>query len=425
MAQEISLLFDLGLVLVAGTIFGLIAKELKQPLLIGYVVAGIIIGPSVLKLISDLDIISVLSQLGVAFLLFAIGMEINFSKLSKLKKVLILGGIAQVGITVAVVMLFGGILGLSTIESVYLGLIVAFSSSVVAVKILTDTKQVDSLEGKLIIGFALVQDMLAVFMLPFIQNPETIFSVSHVFTLLSGFAMLLVSAYLLSKVVFPRFADRAVKSQEIFYLTVISSCFVFIFLSDFFNFPFAVGAFIGGVVLGRIRYSHEAKHSVEYLADMFGSVFFVSLGLGLNMHPEILSSPIFIMLILVVFILNPIILTSIGLIAGYGLRTSLTVGLALFQASEFSFILAQQGLELGHLTQEIFDMVVLLVLLSMMATPYMVELNGSIHSTVAKHFGRFKERFRFFERKVKRIQTIEHEELLDNHIITREIKVKN
>ncbi len=414
MVQEFTLLFDLGLVLVAGTIFGFLARELKQPLIVGYILAGLAIGPLALQLINDYSVIGVLSELGVAFLLFAIGMEIDFSKLSRYKKPVVIGGISQVLITTAIVGFGFPFFGLSFLESVYLGLIVAFSSSVIAIKILTDSKQLNSLEGKLIVGYALVQDLLAVLLLPLLENPQTIFSPQALFSLLAGFAALVITGVVLSRFVFPRVTNEAAKNHEIFFLTTVSSCFLFIFLSNILQFPLAVGAFIGGLALSRIPFNLEAQNSVHYIRDLFGTVFFVALGLQLK---ALVFSPLFVMLLLVVFVLNPIVFLGISLLQGFGLQTGLGIALALFQASEFSFILARQGLELGQVSQGVFDVAVWVILLSMIATPYMVSLQKPIRDFLVKYFFGLRKNWFFFERRVKELQKVPREELLFDHII--------
>lgn len=414
MVQEFTLLFDLGLVLVAGTVFGFIARELKQPLLVGYILAGLVIGPLGLHLIGDYAVISVLSELGVAFLLFAVGMEIDFSKLSRFKSVILVGGIAQVVLTTLIAALAVFAVGFAWLESVYLGLIVAFSSSVIAVKILTDSKQLNSLEGKLIIGYALVQDLLAVILLPLLQNPATLFSVQTFAPLIAGFAVLIVTGFVLSKWVFPRVTTEAAKNQEVFFLTTVSSCFVFVFLSNWMGFPLAVGAFIGGLALGRIPFNLEAQNSVHYIRDLFGTVFFVSLGLQLKV---LALSPLFWILLGIVFVLNPLIFTVLNLLLGFGLQTSLTVGLALFQASEFSFILGRQGLELGQLSQSAFDTSVWVILLSMILTPYMVRFNRPLYRLFSKIISRFRGYLFFFERRVSGLQNLPPQDQLSDHIV--------
>ncbi|MDO8625107.1 MAG: cation:proton antiporter, partial [Candidatus Diapherotrites archaeon] len=282
MVAELGLLFDFGLVLVAGTVFGFLARELKQPLLVGYIIAGLIIGPLGFQLISDSNAILSLAELGVAFLLFAVGMEIDFSKLAQYKKPILIGGFLQVAITSVIVSLALRFFALPFLESVYVGLIVAFSSSVIAVKLLTDSRQLNSLEGKLIIGYALVQDLLAVVLMPLLAHPESVFSPGALVMLLASFVVLVLTGYILGKFVFPRVTTEAAKSQEVFFLTMVSSCFLFIFLSKSLGFPLAVGAFIGGLALGRIPFNLEAQNSVHYLRDLFGTVFFVALGLQLK-----------------------------------------------------------------------------------------------------------------------------------------------
>ncbi|MFH0955194.1 MAG: cation:proton antiporter [Candidatus Micrarchaeota archaeon] len=413
MVAELVLLSDLGLIVLAGTLFAFVFRQLKQPLIAGYIVAGLILGPLVLGVVSDFQTISALSELGVAFLLFGIGMEIDFSKLWEFKRTIVIGGILQVILTAVLVSGLMQFFGLALVESLYIGFIVAFSSTVIVVKILTDQKQLNSLEGKLIVGYALVQDLIAVLVLPVLANPAALTDPALFAGILLNLLFLFVLAWVLSRFVFPVITGAAAGTGELFYLTIMASFFVFAETSILLNFSLAASAFVGGLALGRIRFNLEAQSIIRNVRDLFATVFFVSLGLQLTLIPASANWLILGVMLAVVFVLNPLIFALINLYAGFGLRASIFIGFALAQASEFSFILASQGFKLGHITEPVYNLAVGTILISMIATPYMMKYSDS--------FARFLLRFipmhnRFFERRLSTLEQLPEREM-SGHIV--------
>ncbi|HLD59037.1 MAG TPA: cation:proton antiporter [archaeon] len=416
------LLFDLGIVILAGTVFAFIARALKQPLIVGYILAGIIIGPIFLNLIPDAQNIGALSELGIAFLLFAVGMQIDFSKIWQFKKTILLGGLAQISITALLVSGIMNFLGLPLIESVYIGLIVAFSSTAIVVKILSDSNRLASLEAKLIIGFALVQDMVAVIALPLLANPATFFSIDLAAKFLLGIVGLFLLAFVFSKKIFPVIMHASAKHQEVFYLTTVSVCFLFMFFAYAVDFSIAIGAFIGGLALARVSYSTEALSQIKYIRDLFATVFFVSLGIQLNLSVFQAQSLVFFPILLaIVFILNPLILYLITLYSGFGNKIAWFVGLSLAQASEFSFIIARQGLSLGQVSDSMYNIAIWVILISMVATPYLMNSSEAISGFFNRLFKKTRldaEKSRhFFARKLEKLNSLPSALELKNHII--------
>ncbi len=415
--MAVGLLFDLAAIIIAGTILAYAARYFKQPLLVAYIVAGIIIGPVGLHLINDYTTIAELSELGVAFLLFTVGMELDFSRMFEYKKIIFIGGILQVFVTAATVAAIMGFFAMKPIEAVYVGFILAFSSTVIVVKLLSSANQLNSLEGKLIIGYALVQDLVAVIVLPFLANPAAIANPAIFFDFFLRMLAMFLLAFVLSKIVMPRVLDYSAKSQEIFYLTTLSSCFAFIFLSQLFGFSIAVGGFIGGIAMARMPSNNEALSSIRYIRDLFATIFFVSLGMQFNII-SLSNLPLLIVLLLIVFVLNPIIFAVINLCAGFGARTSIFVGLALAQASEFSFVFASQGLKLSQISQSTFDISIFVILLSLVATPYLMQSTGLAYRIVS----RLKPLFsisdsEYFRRRIKKIELYPRESEKRQHII--------
>ncbi|MEM0360830.1 MAG: cation:proton antiporter, partial [Candidatus Diapherotrites archaeon] len=247
--MDLTLLFDLGVVLIFATICGCIARLFKQPLLIAYVFAGMLIGPLGLSLVTGRMEISILAELGVAFLLFMVGIQSDFKQLLKLKKIIFIGSLSQVVATTVITVFLVRFFGIGFIESVYLGLILAFSSTALVVKQLSSMNLVSTLHGRIIIGFALVQDAVAVFLLPVLADPKMLFSLSLVLDFLLGFSAIVLLAMVLNWLVLPKLLSKFSDSSELFYLILVSCCFGFILLSNLLNFSLVVGAFIGGLTL--------------------------------------------------------------------------------------------------------------------------------------------------------------------------------
>lgn len=402
--MDLTLLMDLGIVIVFGTVMGCIAKLLKQPMLIAYIVAGIIISPIGLALITSPIEIAILAELGVAFLLFTIGIQSNFGQLFKLKNAIIVGSFTQVTVTTGITLALMHLAGLGFIESLYLGLILAFSSTAIVVKQLSNMNLISTLHGRLIVGFALVQDTLAILLLPILAAQQTMFSFSLAGNLLLSFVVLAGLAILLNRIVLPRVLKRFEKTKELFYLILLSCCFAFIYLSNALNFSIVVGAFIGGLTLSALPYSKEASNRITGLRDFFATIFFVSLGMQASLAFFGLPIAILLLMFLVVYFLNPLIYFFISLASGLKSKSALFVGLALGQASEFSFILANQGFRLGQISPGLFSASILVITVSMASTPYFMEHNDGIYSflnKIGKHFFPAIYRTKFGKREKK------------------------
>ncbi len=416
MAAESLLLQDLGFIILAGTLVAFLFRKLNQPLIVAYIFAGLLVGPIGLGLIRDTANVGALAQLGVAFLLFALGMEIDFSKLWQFKKPVLLGGLGQIVLNTLVVAALVHWIGLGLMESIYAGFIVSFSSTVIVVKILSERKQLNSLEGRLIIGYALVQDLVAVLVLPLLANPSAISNAGLLVGILASLALLLLLGILLSKFVFPFLIRSSAKHPELFYLMVLSSFFFFTAVSLQLNFSLAAGAFIGGLALSRTTFSSEALSIIRNIRDLFATIFFVSLGMQLTLFPFQANFLVFLVMIGVIFILNPIIFTVVNLSEGFGLRVSLFIGLALAQASEFSFILASQGFALGQISESVYNIAIWTIIISMIATPYMINRADSLHNWIRRRL--VPKPIPFFRRRLEQLERLPPSaEPLENHIV--------
>jgi len=398
--EGIGLLLDLGLILLAATVFNYIARILKQPSLLAYIFAGIVIGPIVLGSlglefagipigVTTTEEILILSELGVAFLLFSIGVESDFSKLAEMGKVVTIGSVLQVFLTGILVFIFNFLLNILTFEqSLYLGLIVAFSSTTIVVKLLSDSHEINTLHGRLMIGFLLIQDVLVILALPLLENISNILSASVVGVLVIKVAVLLAIAYALNKYAYPKLFAFAVQSDELFFLSALSSVFVFIFLSYLLNFSMAVGAFVAGVALSTLPYNLEVLHKIRGVRDFLATIFFVTLGIQITPSFSAFPLELAIVLVGIVFIFKPLIYFIITMLNGYGSRVGLMVGLGLAQVSEFSFIIANQGKPILDMTPGLYPFIIVLIAFSMAATPYFMGYTNFFYDLIHKLFGK-------------------------------------
>jgi len=417
--SELGLVAELGLIVVFATLVALVGRFLKQPLILTYIVAGVIIGPIGLALIGQTEHIALISELGVAFLLFTVGVESDLNKLRNIGKVVLFGSVIQVLLISVISFSLFNFLGLDFIVSVYLGLILAFSSTMVVVKNLSDTQKLNTLHGRLMIGFLLVQDFLIVLALPLIS--VNAFSVEVVLPIIVKGLLLVLLAFLLGRYVFSKIVSYSSNSQELLFLSGLSTCFVFIFISTLLDFSPAVGAFLAGLSLSALSTNLELVGKIRGIRDFFVTVFFVSLGMQLTLFFS--SSIEFILVItaimfFVVLILKPIIFALISIISGYGTRNGLLIGFSLAQISEFSFILASQGFNggKGPLPQDLFSVIIIVTALTMALTPYFMNSTESIYVRLSKFFHPFSRRFQFVDR-LNDLERLPEESELNKHIV--------
>ncbi len=430
MSLETALLIDLAKIVVAATVMNYIVRIFKQPSLLGYILAGIIMGPIVLGSmvfpfgdgvitlgIPNIEEIIILSELGIAFLLFSIGIETDFSRLISMGKTVVIGGTLQVLVIIASVIGLSEVFGILSFEqSVFIGVILAFSSTMVVVKQLSDSFQINTLHGRLMVGFLILQDILVVFAIPLLQNLGADGS-SNFFGIILNSAILIISAVLLNKYIFPRLYRFSLKYSELFYLTAVSNCFVFIQLSLFLGIPIAIGAFFSGLALSTLPYNIEIFSKIRGLRDFFVTIFFVTLGMQLTFNFGAFPIGLLLMIVGIVFILKPLAFYLVSLGSGFGSRVSFLVAAGLAQVSEFSFILAGQGRNAGILSADLFSLLVFVIAVSMVITPYMFNYSNraySLFSRISEKIPR-KLKHKRFSSRIKKLEKVPVE--LKDHVI--------
>src|SRR3989338_3851344 len=269
-----SMFFDIGFIVIISTLFAYIARLLKQPLILAYVLAGILLGPY-LGVITDLNSIKSLSEIGIAFLLFIVGLEIDIKKLKDVGHVATVGGMLQMVIVFALAFAVTILIGMKSTEALYFGLIIAFSSTMVVVKLLSDKREVDTLHGRIIIGILLLQDIIAILVMSFLGQSSGI-----LISLIKGVAVFAV-AFAAGKYVLPHMFRFAASSQELLFIASLGIAFLFSIVANYIGFSIAIGAFMAGIVL-KSPYNTEIVGKIKPLRDFFSVLFFVSLGMQLS-----------------------------------------------------------------------------------------------------------------------------------------------
>ncbi|NQV08325.1 cation:proton antiporter [Candidatus Woesearchaeota archaeon] len=383
-----NMFFDIGIIVIIASVVGFFARLLKQPVIPAYILTGLLIGPFGIGLVTDIETIKTLSEIGIAFLLFVVGLELDFRKLRNIGMIASVGGTIKTAILFVLGLIIAGFLGFTQREGIYIGLIIAFSSTMVVIKILSDKRELDTLHGRIIIGILLMEDILAILALSSLSTLGTT-PILLIFAILKGLSIF-VFAILASRYFFPSVFKIAAKSQEMLFLMAITVCFFFALLSSYLGFSIIIGAFVAGVALGNLPYNLEIVGRIKPLRDFFATIFFVSLGMELavnNMNG--LVAPLLIMTGIIV-ILKPIIVMSLGRLFRYTKRTSFLTAISLAQISEFSLIIVAQGLALGHISQDIFSLTVLLAIITISITSYFIKFDNQIYKFLSKPLGIFE-----------------------------------
>ncbi len=381
------ILFDIGAIIIVATFFGYIAKLLKQPLIPAYILAGVLLGP-VLGLITDSSIITTLSEIGIAFLLFLVGMEMDLARLKEVGVVSSVGGLIQFGLLFSAGFVISDFFNLSPLLSVYMGFVLALSSTMVIVKLLSDKKELDTLHGRVVVGMLLIQDVIAVLALT-IMNNLSLSSWSTIGLSLAKGVGVLVLLFFLGRLLFPKIFEFAARSQELLFLLAVSICLLFALLLVKVGFSIIIGAFFAGLLLGNLPYNLEIKGRVEPLKDFFTVLFFGAIGLEVMLTELSYTWLLFSAFFFATLILIPFVTMVVISFFGYKSKTSFISGISLAQVSEFSLILVVQGNSLGHVPDRIFSLVILLAIASITVTSYFIKFDSEIYSLLSKFLSGF------------------------------------
>jgi CPA2 family monovalent cation:H+ antiporter-2 len=375
---------DIALITVAGLIGGLIAQRFKQPLLLGYILAGVLVGPFTFgPTVSEIHDIELLAEIGVALLLFALGLEFSLKELQPVRKIALLGTPLQIILTMALGLGIGRLLGWDWFISVWFGGLISLSSTMVILKTLMSQGKMGTLSSRVMIGMLIVQDLAVVPMmiiLPQLSDPEAGLPVLGLAALKAAvflFLMVFVGTRLLPKLV-AYIANW--NSRELFLLSITAIGLGIGYATYLFGLSFAFGAFIAGMVLSESDFGHQALSDIIPLRDLFGLLFFVSVGMLLDPAFLVANWQTVLVVVLLVAAGKGLIFGGLSRLFGYGNIVPLAVGLGLFQVGEFSFVLARVGISSGSISQDLYALTLTTAIVTMLLTPIVSGLAGPLYA---------------------------------------------
>ena len=387
---ELSLIKDIALIWSIALVTGLVCVRLKQPVIAGYMVAGLLVGPHGLKLIAQSEEIEVLAEFGVAMLLFALGVDLSLKQIISSAGRLVSAGVAQIVLTMVGAWAIASATGLASTpgEGFLFGSICALSSSVVISRVLIDRGELDSVHGKILVPLSLVQDLSLVFIIPFLPVLSASNSdLTGVFMSLGKAVLFMLLIFLGATKVMPPLLAKAAQtnSKEIFLLTVLVSCLGVALLSNSLGLSIALGAFLAGIMMSDSVYAHQALNDVSPLRDVFSTIFFVSVGMLLDLD-YISHHAVQVLIFVTVLIIGKAVIGAVSaLFATSNIRSAILVGVGLSQIGEFSFILLTLGFGYKLINQSMYSLFFAGAVVSMMATPALMLL---VPKLLLKHFQR-------------------------------------
>lgn len=402
---------EIAAILSLATVLGLVGQKLRQPLIIMFLAAGILAGPALLGIISSYEEIDLLAHIGIALLLFIVGLKLDLNLIRTTGPVALATGLGQIVFTCAVGFGLALALGLDLINAAYVAVALTFSSTIIIVKLLSDKKEIDSLHGQIAVGFLIVQDIAAILALvlltTFGAQATEAGSVlwSSLFIVFKGLALLAAVA-LLMKFVLPGLTRRLAHSQEILTLFAIAWAVCLGAGSDLLGFSKEVGAFLAGISLASTGFRDTIGSRLTTLRDFLLLFFFIDLGARLEWTTVSAQVGPAIWFSLFVLIGNPLIVLVIMGFMGYRRRTGFLAGLTVAQISEFSLIVAALGMSIGHITAETMGLITLVGVATIFASTYMILYSGPLYQLLAGPLKLFERRNPYRETAVDSLQAL-------------------
>jgi Kef-type K+ transport system membrane component KefB len=378
------LLRSLGLILVAAGAAVLIGRPLQVPSIVAYIAAGLVLGPVTGVLEVD-EAVHIISEAGIALLLFLVGLELSIAKVRDVGRVAVVAGLGQVVFTAAGGFGLAWLLGFGAMESIFVATALTFSSTVVVVKLLTQKRELDSLYGRIAVGIFLVQDLVVIVVLTFLAGlgqPEELDAARLGLPLLRAFGgmiVLLAAALLAARYGLPRLMGWAASSGEILFVWSLCWLFLLVLGAEALGLSPEIGAFLAGLSLAQLPYNHDLRRRVQPLTNFFIAVFFVTLGVQMELGAAQEQWLAGVVLSLFVLIGNPLIFMIVIARMGYGERTSFMTSVTVAQISEFSFIFAAVGLAAGLIDEAILSLIAVVGLVTIATSSYMILYNDRLY----------------------------------------------
>ena len=386
--HQLSPLITIAILLAAALVGGMIAHRLRQPVILGYLIIGVAVGPHALGLVTDVELVEAAATIGVALLMFTLGLEISIAQLREVGKVGIWGGITQIMATFALGLMVGVFLFQWPLPQASLfGLIISLSSTAVCLKILMDRGELTSVHGRIMIAILIIQDIGVVVMMVIMplmggmtENPALALAIAL------GKAVLFIGIAIISgRWVLPWLLGRigGVRARELFLLTVLVLCLGAALGTQIFGLSIVFGAFLVGLVLRETRFVHQALAEITPLRDIFATLFFVSLGMLLDPFFLINNWQAVALILAVIICLKLLIVFGVVRIFGYSPRIAILTGAGLFQVGEFGFILAQGGIHYGIISDQFYSLILASAIITMLLTPLSISFVSRLYPKLA------------------------------------------
>ncbi len=386
--------FELALVILFAAAMGIAAKLLKQPVILAYLATGALIGYFGFFNLANRETFKIFADLGIMFLLFMVGLQINYNSLKLVGKPAVIVGFGQMVFTAAIGYLIAAFFNFSYLESAYIAAALTFSSTIIVVKLLSDKKDLNSLYGKISIGFLLVQDLVAILILVLLAGFETGGSLNWmnlVFAFLKG-AALFALIFWLGKKFLPFVFSKIARSDELVFLLSLAWVFMLAAVAAKIGFSIEIAGFLAGLALANSSEHFQISSRFRSLRDFFILIFFVILGSSIIFSDfKGLALPIAAFSFFVL-IGNPLVVLIIMGIMGYRKRTSFLAGVTVAQISEFSLILAALGLKIGHITENILALITAVGIVTITLSTYLIVYAENIFNRVGRFLSLFERR---------------------------------
>ena len=386
-----ALIIDLALILGAAAIVTLLFKKLKQPVVLGYIIAGLLVGPNfrLFPTIIEMDTIRTWADIGVIFLLFSLGLEFSFKKLLKIGGVAVITAITEVTLTMLLGFFVGKILGWNMMNSLFLGGILAIASTTIIIRAFDELGVKNQKFAGVVTGVLVIEDLVAVLLLVLLSTvavSQTFSGVEMVMSVLK-LAFFLVLWFVLGIFFLPTFLKRisSLLNEETLLIVSLALCLSMVVLATYVGFSSALGAFIMGSILAETTKAEKIERLTKSVKDLFGAIFFVSV--GMLIEPQMLvqhALPIFAATLVLLFG-KPLFVTTGALIAGQPLRIAVQSGMSLSQIGEFSFIIATLGLTLNVTSDFLYPVAVAVSVLTTFTTPFMIRLSEPVYKNIERH----------------------------------------
>lgn len=381
---SISVFYEIATLLVLAAAVGLVGVMLRQPLIVSFIAVGILAGPSALGLVQSEEHINLLAELGISVLLFLVGLKLDIKLVRTLGPVALMTGLGQVVFTSVIGFGIAVALGLDTITSLYVAVALTFSSTIIIVKVLSDKREIDSLHGRIALGFLIVQDLvvvLAMIVLSAIgvgaEGGAALSDIAQIFG--SGVLMLVVVGFFIRYIAEP-LVERLARAPELLVCFAIGWAALFAAAGDFLGFSMELGGLVSGVSLASTRLREAMAARLAPLRDFLLLFFFIALGAHIDL--SLVGHQLSAATILSLFVLigNPLIVLTIMGALGYRKRTGFLAGLTVAQISEFSLIFMAMGISLGHISVESLGLVTLIGLITISLSTYMITYSHQLYA---------------------------------------------